>query len=84
MAQLKVVWLAAALLSLLPNVVELSLPLKWEGVDEEFSRNGPLNRSQMIYEIAKQANDESQPSAGLSRLESINPSAPGNTMMTGT
>lgn len=69
---------AAFLLTLLPNVTELSLPQRWEMFgDGEVGRNPPTSpwkMSAILDAVVIRANDPSDSTAGLSKLNTLLPS----------
>jgi hypothetical protein len=61
------------LFTLLPNIVELSLPFIWDLVVNR-STGQAENAWKLLNAIVERANDPTEPSAGLSKLTTINPS----------
>ncbi|EPE27922.1 F-box protein [Glarea lozoyensis ATCC 20868] len=64
------------LLTLLPNVVDRIVDAEWtqlNQVDDHCFCSCTRSWSRLLHEIVKQANDDSQPLAGLSKLQSISP-----------
>ncbi|RDL35772.1 uncharacterized protein BP5553_06384 [Venustampulla echinocandica] len=63
------------LLTLLPNVIELSLPAGWNSFNQNLPDNIPCPISSWLNDIVTRANDPCDSSAGLSRLTTLLPSS---------